>query len=79
MCLPVVTAGGNGPAPETNRKLAMTDLKSEKREMSMDELPIDELAIDKLDSVSGGRMKIPGKIVTAADIAKVAAENPGFV
>ena len=57
----------------------MTDLKSEKRETSMDELPIDELAIDKLDSVSGGRMKIPGKIVTAADIAKVAAENPGFV
>ncbi len=39
----------------------------------------EELTIDELDSVSGGRMKIPGKVVTAAEIAKLEADNPGFV
>jgi bacteriocin-like protein len=52
----------------------MTDLNSENSELRSEELTIDEL-----DSVSGGRMKIPGKIVTAAEIAKLAADNPGFV
>ena len=56
----------------------MTDLNSELNNENR-ELRSEELTIDELDSVSGGRMKIPGKIVTAADIAKVAAENPGFV
>ena len=50
------------------------DLNSENSELRSEELTIDEL-----DSVSGGRMKIPGKIVTAAEIAKLAADNPGFV
>jgi bacteriocin-like protein len=57
---------------------AMTDLNSELNSKNR-ELRSEELTIDELDSVSGGRMKIPGKVVTAAEIAKVAADNPGFV
>ena len=56
----------------------MTDLNSELNSENR-ELRSDKLTIDELDSVSGGRMKIPGKIVTARDLAKVAADNPGFV
>jgi hypothetical protein len=38
------------------RQTGNCHLNSEKRELSMDELPIDdELAIDKLDSVGGER------------------------
>jgi bacteriocin-like protein len=57
---------------------AMTDLNSELNSKNR-ELRSEELTIDELDSVSGGRMKIPGKVVTAAEIAKLAADNPGFV
>ena len=56
----------------------MTDLNSEPNSENR-ELRSEELTINELDSVSGGRFKIPGKIVTAAEIAKVAADNPGFV
>ncbi len=55
----------------------MTNLNSELNETR--ELRSEELTDRELESVSGGRMKIPGKVVTAAEIAKVAADNPGFV
>jgi hypothetical protein len=52
----------------------MTDLKSENREWSLD-----ELATDELDSVSGGRIKIqtPDPL-KAMKIAKIESDNPGF-
>jgi bacteriocin-like protein len=51
----------------------MTDLNSENRELS-----IDELTIDELDSVSGG-IKIPmPDAVKAWEIAKIERDNPGF-
>jgi bacteriocin-like protein len=51
-----------------------SELNSENRELRSEELTINEL-----DSVSGGRMKIPGSRITAAEIAKLEADNPGFV
>jgi hypothetical protein len=53
---------------------AMTDLNSENRELS-----VDELRIEELDSVSGGRIKIPmPDAVKAWEIAKIQRDNPGF-
>jgi hypothetical protein len=52
----------------------MTDLNSENRELS-----INELTIDELGSVSGGRIKIPTPdVVKAWEIAKIQRDNPGF-
>jgi bacteriocin-like protein len=52
----------------------MTELNTENRELS-----IDELTIDELDSVSGGRIKLPkSDFVKALEIAKIEADNPGF-
>jgi hypothetical protein len=60
--------------PRDKQGTAMTDLKSENRELSLD-----ELAIDELDSVSGGRIKIqtPDPL-KAMKIAKIESDNPGF-
>jgi bacteriocin-like protein len=53
----------------------MTDLNSENRESRSEELTIDEL-----DSVSGGRIKIPqNSFVLAHEIAKLQQDQPGFV
>lgn len=52
----------------------MTDLNSENRE-----LIVDELTIDDLDSVSGGRIKLPkSDFVKAWEIAQIERDNPGF-
>ncbi|MCP3464648.1 hypothetical protein [Bradyrhizobium sp. CCGUVB23] len=55
------------------------DLNSKNRELKNRELRSEELRIDELDSVSGGRMKIP----TWWDfqlkaLAPVRPSNPGF-
>ena len=53
---------------------AMTDLNSENRELS-----ISDLTIDELDSVSGGRIKLPvPDAVKAWEIAQIERDNPGF-
>jgi bacteriocin-like protein len=53
---------------------AMTDLNCENRELS-----IDELTTDELDSVSGGRIKLPvPDAVKAWEIANIQRDNPGF-
>jgi bacteriocin-like protein len=54
----------------------MTDLNTENRELS-----IDELTIDELDSVSGGRIKIQGinPAVLAHEIAQLQQDQPGFI
>jgi hypothetical protein len=53
---------------------AMTDLNSENRELS-----INDLTIGELDSVSGGRIKLPvPDAVKAWEIAKIQRDNPGF-
>ena len=72
-----MSIGGNGPVLKQVGN-TMTDLISELNNENR-ELRSEELTIDELDSVSGGRMKIPGKIATAGEIAKLAADNPGFV
>jgi hypothetical protein len=52
----------------------MTELNSENRELSVDELKIDEL-----DAVSGGRIKLPvPDAVKAWEIAQIQRDNPGF-
>ena len=52
----------------------MTDPNSENRELS-----VDELRIKELDSVSGGRIKLPKPdIVKAWEIAQIQRDNPGF-
>ncbi len=60
--------------PRDKQGTAMTDLNSENRELSLD-----ELAIDELDSLSGGRIKIqtPDPL-KAMKIAKIESDNPGF-
>jgi bacteriocin-like protein len=53
---------------------AMTDLKNEHRELN-----VDELTIDELNTVSGGRIKLPvPDAVKAWEIAQIQADNPGF-
>jgi hypothetical protein len=53
----------------------MTDLNSENRELRSEELTIDDL-----DSVSGGRIKIPtNPAVLAHEIAQLEQDNPRFV
>jgi bacteriocin-like protein len=53
----------------------MTDLNCEERE-----LPIDELTIEELDSVNGGRIKLPiNDFVKAWKIAQLERDCPGFV
>jgi hypothetical protein len=53
----------------------MTDLNSENRELRSEELTIDDL-----DSVSGGRIKIPTNVaVLAHEIAQLEQDNPRFV
>ena len=37
------------------------------------------LTIDELDAVSGGLDKIPGSRITPGEIAKLEADDPGFV
>ena len=52
----------------------MTDLNSENRKLN-----IDELTADELDSVSGGRIKLPvPDAVKAWEIANIQRDNPGF-
>lgn len=52
----------------------MTDPNSEDRRLSNEELTIDEL-----DSVSGGRIKLPvSDAVKAWEIAQIERDNPGF-
>jgi len=63
------------PRPETTRIIARTDLNCEERE-----LPIDELTIEELDSVNGGRIKLPiNDFVKAWKIAQLERDCPGFV
>lgn len=53
----------------------MTDLNCEQREVV-----IDELSIEELDSVNGGRIKIPmNDAVKAWKIAQLQRDCPGFV
>lgn len=61
------------PSPR-QEGIAMTDQNSEDRELS-----IEELTMNELDSVSGGRFKIPtSDAVKAWKIAKIERDNPGF-
>jgi hypothetical protein len=70
---PVLRPTGMVPSGDKQGN-AMTDLNSENRESS-----IDELRIEELDSVSGGRIKIPmSDAVKAWEIAKIQRDNPGF-
>jgi hypothetical protein len=55
--------------PRDTQETAMSDMSKEVRELTVEELEV----------VSGGRIKIQkNPLVTAWEIAKVEAENPGF-